>query len=95
MAHDQDMFYTMIEVMGREPKWLIPLATSKLRMLTRTTLNASRMPELEGPAKAKVGSGFRHRVIATVSAIHRLVDRQSRVDQWKDRIVPTGEPDAR
>jgi hypothetical protein len=95
MAHDQDMFYTMIEVRGQEPKWLISLAAPKLRMLTSTTLNASRMPELEGPVTAKVGSGSDHRVSETVSAIHRLVDRQSRIGERKDRIVPTGEPDAR
>ena len=89
------MFYTMIEVMQREPKWLISLATPKLRMLTRTTLNAFRMPELEGPPAAKVGPGSRPRVFVTVSAIHRPIDRRGRIDAWQDRTGPAGEPHAR
>ena len=79
------MFYTMIEVMWREPKWLISLATPKLRMLTRTILNAFRMPELGGLTAAKVGSGSRPRVFVTVSAIHRPINRQSGIDAWQDR----------
>jgi hypothetical protein len=84
------MFYTSIEVIGREPKWLISLATPKLRMLIRTISNAFRMPELEGPATAKVGSGDRPHVFVTVAVFRRPTDGPGRIDGWKDRTFPAG-----
>jgi hypothetical protein len=89
------MFHATIEVVGREPKWLASRASPKLRMLDRTTLNAFRMPEPEGPAAPRIRAETRHRVLEAVLAIRRLPDRPGRIGRWEGRASPAGKRDAR